>query len=691
MASSSYFTTSNQYIKYQIIATETATSIADNTSTVRITVIAWRTNQGYTTDGYGSCYVNVNGTNYNNSWVYGQKPIRYNSDTVLFEQTLVIPHNADGTKNIYVSASISHERFSANSQGFNVELTRIPRAATITSAPNFNDTENPVLGYNNPAGDTVTSLQACISFDGSTAAIAYRDITKTGTAYTFNLSTAERATLYNSIPNANSRTIYYIVKTVLGGNTYTATQAATFNVANAAPVVGGVYYADDNPTTVTITQNNQLIIRNNSVVLFNVSSIAAQKGASLASVKAVMNNITKSVALSGTTASNVYINYGTTASDNNLTAQITATDSRGNTATETVNVSVLSYQPPRAENIQLERKSGYYSESYLKVKSLISDLNGHNTATIQYQYKESTVQQYGSLITIADDTQITINLDNTKSYNFKIVITDRIGTITYNKNLSVGIPIIMFDRYLHSTGLNCLPTEENTAAFGGKIQAFNTYNEKTLQIEQPANTAANRGASILMNTGGTNTLKITTDDYPQILFKNRESSGNNQLTLYATQAGGQIQARNANGNYSARLLTTNQGCGQLSLYNASNSESIKLTGETGNITCVSLTQTSSIKVKENVKPLSDEESEKILLLQAVTFDYKNKVQGTNRRGFIAEDVAEIIPEITTAETETTPASIDYIQMIPYLQNIIKKQQNQINELNNRLAEIEKRL
>ena len=57
MATSSDFTTSNQYIVYDIVVTENSTSIPNNTSSVNVKVRAWRTNQGYTTDGAGTCYV----------------------------------------------------------------------------------------------------------------------------------------------------------------------------------------------------------------------------------------------------------------------------------------------------------------------------------------------------------------------------------------------------------------------------------------------------------------------------------------------------------------------------------------------------------------------------------------------------------------------------------------------------------
>ena len=87
-------------------------------------------------------------------------------------------------------------------------------------------------------------------------------------------------------------------------------------------------------------------------------------------------------------------------------------------------------------------------------------------------------------------------------------------------------------------------------------------------------------------------------------------------------------------------------------------------------------------MKENIKPIED--ANKILELDAVSFDYKNKGLGTDKRGFIAEDVAEILPNLVTPETDETPASLDYTGMIPYLQTVIKEQEKRIKALEDKL-------
>ena len=126
--------------------------------------------------------------------------------------------------------------------------------------------------------------------------------------------------------------------------------------------------------------------------------------------------------------------------------------------------------------------------------------------------------------------------------------------------------------------------------------------------------------------------------------------------------------------------------GSFSINNNAGTAKIYGYGSTGQLTCVSLVQTSSRKVKENIKPIED--SAKILELDAVSFDYKDKAQGTDKRGFIAEDVAKVLPNLVTPETEDTPATLDYIGMIPYMQDVIKAQAAKIAELEERLTKLE---
>ena len=508
MATSSTYSTSNQYIKYRIIVDELSTSIPNNTSSVRVRVQAWRTNSGYTTDAKGTCYATIDGTSYSQSWAYGSKPITYNSYTTLFDKTVTISHNADGAKTIYVSSYIKHDKFSSSSHGFNVTLTTIPRKATITAAPNFNDTDNPTISYTNAAGNTATSVQACISLDNSTDTIAYRDIDKLGTSYTFTLSASDRTTLLNATPNDNSLTVYFIIKTELGGNIYYSSVQKTMFVTDADPVFGTVTYADINASTVAITSDDQKIIQNKSKVQFSFTSITAQKGADLASLKIEINAQSLYDTISGSSIANYTLNFNEIDSAADETAEITVYDTRGNSTTTTVSITMLAWSAPTAV-ISLGRVNNFYSETDLKVQATYSDLDGSNSLTIQYQYKELPSGSYNAATTISDNTTYQIVLANTKEWMVKITLTDLIGSNTYELMVPKGTPIMYIDKLRSSVGINCIPNNDNALEVNGvdttqllsHLMAFSYQNTDTFVFEMPFEVDASHMGSIMAFAG----------------------------------------------------------------------------------------------------------------------------------------------------------------------------------------------
>lgn len=166
-------------------------------------------------------------------------------------------------------------------------------------------------------------------------------------------------------------------------------------------------------------------------------------------------------------------------------------------------------------------------------------------------------------------------------------------------------------------------------------------------------------------------------------FNIRDKNEVDAVKCYADANGnGHVEALNPTNGYMATLRSANNG-GVVDVYDTQYLQ-IQLIGNGGVVRCVTVQQTSSRKVKENIKPMEAEEARKILDLEAVSFDYKNKSSGTNKRGFIAEDVAEVLPNLVTAETEELPASLDYIGMIPYLQAMIKEQEKRIEALEKKL-------
>ena len=169
---SPHFDTTNPYLKYQIIVNETAVDETNNTSTVNIRVEAWRTNDTYPdgtkiiTRTSGTCYVKVDGDDGigDQDWPENTE-FYYMSDTEIFDADIVIEHDSDGTKTVYIEAGCQwykdgdvYWHSDPVYQGFNVELTKINRG------PSFNITISPVDITHNTADLMISSARGGIKW-----------------------------------------------------------------------------------------------------------------------------------------------------------------------------------------------------------------------------------------------------------------------------------------------------------------------------------------------------------------------------------------------------------------------------------------------------------------------------------------------------------------------------------------------
>ena len=134
------FSTDNQYLKYYIYVWEDSTNVINNTSHMSVSVIALRTNTGYTTNYGGGCAIKLDGVEQASQyWDWGEKPVSYESYTTLYETSYWDQaHDSNGTKTMNIAASCwwySNGSVYIDSawQSFNVTLTAIDRGApTVT-------------------------------------------------------------------------------------------------------------------------------------------------------------------------------------------------------------------------------------------------------------------------------------------------------------------------------------------------------------------------------------------------------------------------------------------------------------------------------------------------------------------------------------------------------------------------------
>jgi hypothetical protein len=98
---------------------------------------------------------------------------------------------------------------------------------------------------------------------------------------------------------------------------------------------------------------------------------------------------------------------------------------------------------------------------------------------------------------------------------------------------------------------------------------------------------------------------------------------------------------------------------------------------TGDLQAATITETSSITLKENISPVTDA-MDKILKLNPVT--YTRKTTGAIETGLLAEDVAQIIPELVERDRRGVPERIAYTRITAYLIDVVKTLKSEIDTL-----------
>ena len=459
MASSGSFNTTGYQGRYLTFAWSVSSqSVANNTTT-----IAWTLKGAGTASSSwyrsGNFKVVING-----STVYSSSTrIQLYDGTLVASGNFTMTHDTSGNKTFSASAEAGIYTVAVNCSGSgSFTLPQIARAATIIAAPNFTDIQNPTINYQNSAGNSVTTLQACISLTGSTDNISYRDIPKTGTSYTFNLTEAERNVLRAAAPNSNTLSVIFYIKTIISGQTYYETATRIMTIVNAAPTMANPTYQDSNSTTVAITENNQKIIQKHSSLTIAIPAATAQKYATITKYQVTINGVTREQ----TTAGNM--SWGVLDVSQNIAATVKAIDSRGNSITKSIQITVEAWQQPYAV-ISCSRENNFYTDTVLNVSPTVSSLSGKNSVTIQEQHKKTTDSAYSTLVNVPANTDTTIQLDNLYDWNVKIIVSDRLASTTYNITVQKGMPIVYFDRVKSSTGFNCFPSRSDSVESQGLV------------------------------------------------------------------------------------------------------------------------------------------------------------------------------------------------------------------------------
>jgi hypothetical protein len=240
---------------------------------------------------------------------------------------------------------------------------------------------------------------------------------------------------------------------------------------------------------------------------------------------------------------------------------------------------------------------------------------GHQIARISAEYVSSAANGYGS-----------IHFSNRAGG----ALTKRM-TILYDGN--VGIGTTNPGAKLHVTGDILL---SNTAYFGP-------------------------GSSIYASRGGS-----TGNDFE--IGQNADSGS--VLSLFGA---GEVQIHmDSNNNETGQKISFRKNA-------TKNGTEVASINEDGNMTLSgTLTENSSITIKENIDPIIDALNI-VSQLCGVTYDRKDG-SAKKRAGFIAEQVDKVLPNVVQKDNDGNPSGIQYTNLIAYLVESIKELKTEINNL-----------
>lgn len=462
--------TTNNTSKIYVEASLAASQIAFDNNKGGTLSIYWHDNNTNTDTLVASLNVKQCGKTYGTKWIGATIYPTHKSDGTLSGYAIAKWEKLVSNNYIPASGSVSTD---------NTALTNIPRQATADSVAGFTDEQNPVLRYTNNAGNAVSSLQACIALTTSEAAsnptVAWRDISKTGNSYTFNLTEAERTALRNAT-SGQSRNLWFYVKTVLNGVTYYSYAIGKMTIVNANPFIDTISYSDINTETTDLTNNDQVIIQGMSRLQFQFFDVEALKGATLSSLSININGNVRTVPFSGSSITRTDYTYGELDVSENINAILTLTDSRGFSSSFTVPITVWDYEQPTAI-ITVSRESNFYSQCHIKVDAKYSSLNNLNTIDIQYRIKKSTDTNWGAWTPLQDNVEASFTADNLYAWDLQVYLEDALETThlyTINKALDVGIPLVFYDLKKRSVGVNTMPQNTGSLEVDG-IDLRNIY------------------------------------------------------------------------------------------------------------------------------------------------------------------------------------------------------------------------
>lgn len=358
-------------------------------------------------------------------------------------------------------------------QPYNIR-TKVRRKNTSTEYPTSN---LPVSTYNYPYVKSVSSnpltignAQTLTVYNplGRTATVYMKKTNTSGTTlYSGTTSTKGESatvkftpvanTLYASIPNNQDATcVYYCTYS----SQTVSTKSGTYKVKGTEiPTFTNFTFADT--TKATFTGNNQVLVQglsNLRVTIPVADKMVGNNSAGGGNYTASCDTRTTKNPVPYSANADVNIDLGTIVTSGDKTITVTAYDTRQLYKSAQKTVTVIPYAKPTI-SVTATRLNNFENQTTLKVNGIynlvkVSNVEKNSITSIKYRYREVGTENWTTLTDLTFTTSantdttkkytcsdVTLDLDNTKSFEIEIQTLDGAGqTTTATVTVNIGIP-----------------------------------------------------------------------------------------------------------------------------------------------------------------------------------------------------------------------------------------------------------
>lgn len=398
---------------------------------------------------------------------------------------LPIQHNEDGTMSVAMSVKAAIYSSSVNCTGSKTfTLDKINRYALLTSVEDFTDEGNPTITYINSSEGLATNVQVRMKWMNSDGVTWDNtswspELTDEIGAYMFVLD-SYRNRLRQASENSKTLNVIFELRSTIQGIDFTDSKEAVMSVVNANPVIDAntITYADTS-SIAQITGDNQVIVRSKSTLTINIDpsngNVVPQKNATIGNLGTSAYGL-KFNGVDYTPDANGDVEIVAPDMSGVIPAILTVTDSRGNTSSLSLDITVFDWKIPSFEHT-LARKNGFEDETVLTVNATFSSVDSINAITITEQHRKKGTSIWSNAATVTNGVPFKINdptgLDKQYEWEVKITVTDLFyspSVVDVEDIVGKGIPLFypVFNR--NSLGINGFPDDDEQLYVEGNVK-----------------------------------------------------------------------------------------------------------------------------------------------------------------------------------------------------------------------------